>query len=137
MSAANSISPLHRRALSPRLLGVLFVGAGVGHFIRPAPYVGIVPPWIPAPGLVVALSGVAELLGGLGVLWKPTRRAASIGLILLLIAVFPANIQMLLNGIHDHRSTWYLAALWLRLPLQPLMIWWAWTVRRSDEAYSC
>ena len=82
------------------------------------------PDWIPAHALMVAISGVAEIIGGVGVLFVRTRRAAGIGLILLLFAVFPANIQMLLNGIHDAKPWWYLAALWIRLPLQPLMVWW-------------
>ena len=111
---------------SLRLLAGLFVLAGIAHFIRPAAYIGIMPAWIPAHAAMVAISGVAEIIGGLGVLAPTTRRAAGIGLILLLIAVFPANIQMLLNGTHDAKPAWYLAALWLRLPLQPLMVWWIW-----------
>ena len=109
---------------SQLVLSAFFVVAGIAHFIRPQPYIGIMPDWIPAHALMVALSGVAEIAGGLGVLSARTRRAAGIGLIVLLIAIFPANIQMLLNGMHDARPDWYMAALWLRLPLQPLMVWW-------------
>ena len=103
---------------------MFFIGAGIAHFVRPDPYIGIVPDFVPAHALMVAISGVAEIAGGVGVLFARTRRAAGIGLILLLVAVFPANIQMLLNGIHDAKPWWYLAALWIRLPLQPLMAWW-------------
>lgn len=108
------------------LLAAFFVVAGIAHFVRPQPYIGIMPSWVPDHPLMVALSGVAEIAGGVGVLFRRTRRAAGIGLILLLIAVFPANVQMLLNGIHDAKPAWYLAGLWLRLPLQPLMVWWVW-----------
>ncbi len=106
------------------LLATFFIVAGIAHFVRPGPYIGIMPDWVPAHALMVALSGAAEIAGGLGVLFTGTRRVAGIGLILLLIAVFPANIQMLLNGTHDAKPWWYMAALWLRLPLQPLMIRW-------------
>ena len=105
-------------------LAILFIGAGIAHFVRPQPYIGIMPDWIPAHALMVALSGVGEIAGGVGILVRRSRRAAGIGLIVLLVAVFPANIQMLINGIHDARPWWYQAALWLRLPLQPLLVWW-------------
>ena len=121
---AIDFTAMHPLTRSQLLLGLLFVFAGIAHFLRPDPYIGIMPPWIPAPALMVALSGVAEILGGLGVLWPRTRRIAGIWLILLLIAVFPANIQMLINGIHDAKPWWYQMGLWLRLPLQPLMVWW-------------
>jgi len=93
------------------------------------------PAWVPAHAFMVAISGVAEILGGLGVLVPRTRRAAGIGLILLLIAVFPANIQMLLNGIHDAKPMWYQAVLWIRLPLQPLMVWWILKATASSVRY--
>lgn len=118
-----SAPPLTRSQL---LLAAFFAVAGIAHFVRPGPYIGIMPRWVPAPALMVALSGVAEIAGGLGVLSQRTRRTAGIGLIALLIAVFPANVQMLLNGIHDARPWWYQMALWIRLPLQPLMVWWIW-----------
>ncbi len=117
---------------STQLLGGFFLLAGIAHFLRPAAYAGIVPPQLPDPRLLVIVSGLAEIAGGLGVWWPATRRAAGVGLIVLLIAVFPANITMLLQGIAAHRPTWWLALLCLRLPLQPLMIWWVWraAVRR-------
>ena len=109
-------------------LGGFFVLAGVMHFVRPVPYVGIVPPWLPSAAPLVAVSGVAEIMGGAGVLVPATRRAAGVGLILLLVAVFPANIYMLTLAIAEARPDWWQALLWLRLPFQPLMIWWVWRV---------
>lgn len=119
--------------LSTRILGGFFVLAGIAHFLRPTAYAGIVPPQLPDPRLLVVISGLAEIAGGLGVWWPATRRAAGIGLIVLLIMVFPANITMLVQGIDAHRSAAWLALLWLRLPFQPLMIWWVWraAVRRD------
>ncbi|HUQ48348.1 MAG TPA: DoxX family protein [Gemmatimonadaceae bacterium] len=106
------------------LLSGLFVFTGAMHFVIPGRFVGIMPAWIPYPLELVYLSGVAEAAGGIGLLIPRLRKAAAIGLVLLLIAVFPANIQMLVNAINDHSSTGYVALLWVRLPLQPLLIVW-------------
>jgi uncharacterized membrane protein len=109
------------------LLAALFVGAGVLHFLRPETYLRIMPPALPAPGLLVLLSGIAEVAGGLGLLLPATRRWAAWGLLALLLAVFPANIYML--QIHEqlHIPAW---VAWARLPLQPLLMWWVWRVGR-------
>jgi uncharacterized membrane protein len=96
------------------------------HFAAPAPYVAIVPSWLPNAPLLVAISGICEILGGLGVLLPHTRRLAGWGLIALLIAVFPANIHMLALGYSNHATALWKTALWLRLPLQPLVVWWVW-----------
>jgi uncharacterized membrane protein len=108
------------------LLALLFGFAGLMHFVVPAPYVAIVPPWLPAPRLLVAISGVFEILGGLGILVPRTRRFAGWGLIALLVAVFPANIQMLRLAYLANATLLWKVGLWLRLPLQPLVIWWVW-----------
>ncbi len=81
------------------------------------------PPALPAPRLLVLLSGVAEVAGGLGLLWPATRRVAVWGLLGLLLAVFPANIYMLQVHEQLHLPAWALGA---RLPLQPLLMWWVW-----------
>jgi uncharacterized membrane protein len=96
------------------------------HFVAPAPYIAIVPPWLPNAPLLVVVSGVCEILGGLGVLLPQTRRLAGWGLIALLVAVFPANIHMLQLAYTNEGTTLWKAALWLRLPLQLLMLWWVW-----------
>jgi uncharacterized membrane protein len=81
---------------------------------------------------MVYISGLAEIAGGLGLLFPATRRAAGIGLIALLIAVFPANIQMLSTAVTGGAPAAYQALLFLRLPLQPLLIAWVYrsAVRR-------
>ena len=118
------------RKRSRLLLGVAFVGAGINHFVIPRVYEGIVPPSMKdcARSLVV-VSGVAEVAGGLGVLLPRTRRPAGLGLIALLAAVFPANLYMARQP-EDFRKIprW---ALYARLPLQPLMMWWAWTATKG------
>ena len=116
------------------LLAGIFVLAGVMHFIIPGSYVGIMPPWLPWHRALVYLSGVLEIAGGVGLLIPRTRRAAGMGLVLLLIAVWPANLQMLLNARAADKSPWYEAFLWLRLPLQLLLIWWVWRASRSTRS---
>jgi uncharacterized membrane protein len=112
--------------LSRVLLAVLFVAAGVAHFIRRDSFVGMVPTWLPNAALLVAVSGIAEMAGGVGLLVPAVRRAAGWGLIALLIAVFPANVHMLADARATGASTAWQTALWIRLPIQPLLIWWVW-----------
>lgn len=105
------------------------IGAGIMHFARPAFFVAIVPDYLPAPAALVAISGAFEIFGGLGLLWTPTRRWAAAGIVLLLIFVFPANLNM---ALHAERFAFPPVLLWLRLPLQPLLIFWAWFAGSFD-----
>ncbi len=108
----------------PRVvLATLMIFIGVVHFLVPAPFVGIVPAWLPAPLLLVLVSGFFEILGGAGLLVRRARRFASYGLVLLYIAVVPANINMALHPeIGLGMPAW---SLWARLPLQVVLIAWA------------
>ncbi|HEY0382738.1 MAG TPA: hypothetical protein VGC72_11100 [Candidatus Elarobacter sp.] len=103
--------------------GVLFTAAGALHFVRPAMYQQIVPPQLEHAPELVAISGLAEIAGGLGLMIPRTRRAAGIGLIALLLAVWPANIYMAVQSAHFAAvaPAW---ALWARVPLQVVLIWW-------------
>ena len=117
------------RTIARLLLAFIMVYAGVAHFRNPAPFISIVPDWLPAHAALVAISGVAEIAGGVGLLVPLVRLVAAIGLIALYIAVFPANVYMLTHHIYMagiHSDFW----LWLRLPLQVVLIGWAWWVRR-------
>jgi len=112
------------------LLGVAFVGAGVNHFLMPHAYERIVPPSMKGRAQsLVTVSGVAEVAVGLGVLLPWTRRPAGLGLIALLAAVFPANLYMARTPEHFRKIPRW--ALYGRLPLQPLMMWWAWRATKS------
>jgi uncharacterized membrane protein len=104
-------------------LAALFTAAGAVHLIRPSLYLPIMPPVLPYKAELILLSGVAEIAGGAGLLIKPVRRTAAYGLIVLLVAIFPANVQMLLNSLESEASPFVLALLLARLPLQPLLIW--------------
>jgi uncharacterized membrane protein len=111
--------------------GMLFVLAGILHFLVPAYYRAIVPPYLPAPSTLVALSGVAEVAGGVGLLVPRWRRAAGLGLVVLLLAVLPANVEMLRQGRARGISAPLEAALWLRLPFQFVLMWSAWWLSRA------
>ena len=114
-------------------LGVFFVLAGAMHFVRPRAYAKIVPPYLPAPRTLVYLSGAAEIAGGAGALSPASsasparlRRLSGWALISLLAAVFPANLHMALHPEDVPKLNIPRWALWARLPLQPLMMWWVW-----------
>lgn len=115
------------------LLGAFFVGAGANHFALPRHYRRIVPPGFGDPATVVVASGVGEIAGGVGVLVPSTRRLAGLWLIALLAAVFPANIHMAVNADEFQKLRVPRWALWLRLPLQPLMMWWTWRATQPSR----
>ena len=109
------------------MLGIMFVSAGILHFVEPEPFVRIVPSYLPEPLLLVWISGFFEIVGGIGLFISRLRVWAAYGLIALLIAVFPANINMAVNNINFNGAIPN-AALWLRLPLQLVLIacvWWS------------
>ncbi|MGH2938568.1 MAG: DoxX family protein [Solirubrobacterales bacterium] len=112
--------------LSRTALAAFFSFAGIMHFLRPRPYEAIVPPPFPKRESV-AISGVAEIVGGLAVLHPATRHGGRWGLIALLLAVFPANVWMAVSPkkipVAGKIPRW---ALWARLPLQPLAMLWVW-----------
>ncbi len=118
------------RLFSRILLGLVFVVAGALHFRAPGAYEQIMPPYLPLHRELVYLSGALEIAGGLGLFTERTRRDAGICLILLLFAVWPANVQMLLDARAAEKSLWWVALLWARLPLQLVLIAWVWRVSR-------
>ncbi|MFZ0682600.1 MAG: hypothetical protein WAM84_06960, partial [Candidatus Cybelea sp.] len=115
------------------LLGVFFIAAGANHFVHPGFYLRIVPGYLPDHALLVATSGVCEFLGGIGVLIPGTRRVAGIGLIALLIAVFPANVQMAQHP-ELYTDIGNALAFYIRLPLQLALIACVWWVARTDPS---
>ena len=113
------------RSVALVLLAFFFIAAGINHFVHPGVYVRIVPPWLPVPALLVQVSGICEVLGGIGVLVPNARRFSGVGLIALLVAVFPANVQM---AQHPELYAGIAAApvFYIRLPLQVILIAWVW-----------
>jgi uncharacterized membrane protein len=107
-------------------LGGFFLFAGLMHFVKPRPYVAIVPDALPRKREIVFASGVAEMAGGAGVLVPATRRVAGWWLIATLLAIFPANVNMAVNSERFRAVPEPL--LWVRLPVQALLIRWVWRV---------
>jgi uncharacterized membrane protein len=109
------------------------VGMGILHFVVPGPFVRMVPSALPSPLLLVQTSGFFEVAGGVGLLVPRVRRAASYGLVLLYLAVFPANVNMALHPAVTAPGipVW---SLWARLPLQAVFIAWALWVGRDRAA---
>jgi len=110
----------------------LFIASGTLHFTRPGLFRAIVPPALGHAAELVAVSGAAELAGGIGLLVPATRRAAGYGLIALLVAVWPANWYMALTA-GDYAALAPAWVLWLRVPLQLPLIWWVATCTRSGR----
>lgn len=110
------------------ILSAVFILAGLNHFRNPRMYLAIMPPYLPNHTALVAASGYAEVALGALVLVPRLRRVAGYGLIALLLAVFPANLHMALNPERFQPiPAW---ALWLRLPLQAVLIAWVrWATR--------
>ena len=123
----------HAREILKWLFGVLFMLAGANHFVHTGFYVSIMPAYLPWHSALVYLSGVFEVGLGLLLLFRRTERVAAWGIILLIIAVTPANVQM---AIHPELYPEYTpAVLWARLPLQGVLIAWAfWYTRRRRES---
>lgn len=113
------------------VLAAAMVFVGVLHFVRPEPFVAIVPRALPAPLALVLISGAAEIAGGVGLLVPRTRRAASIGLVALYLAVLPANVNMAVNDLPLDGKPMPRVALWLRLPFQLVLVGWALWVGRD------
>ncbi len=115
--------------VSRYLFGAFFIAAGANHFINPGFYVRMMPAYLPLHGALVAISGVAEIVLGAMLLVPRFQVMAAWGLIALLVAVFPANLNMALNA--DQFAAMSPLALWIRLPIQGLLIAWAyWFTRR-------
>jgi uncharacterized membrane protein len=115
------------------LLGVFMIFAGVRHFTHPDFYLQLMPPYIPAHKLMVDLSGVAEIVLGIGLL-VPVPRVSQLsawGIIALLIAIFPANIHVFLNRAEIFPDVPD-ALHFIRLPLQGIFILWAWWFTRPS-----
>ena len=115
--------PMDGRKIGRGLLSLGMVAAGILHLVKPAPFVAVVPAYLPAPAALVFVSGVAEVAGGAGLRVPRLRRAAAWGLAALFVAVFPANVDM---ALHPPKGFSPLV-LWLRLPFQlPLIAWALW-----------
>lgn len=127
------MSPLRRLSLAGLVL--LMAGSGVIHLRKPEIYTPIVPRILGHAEFFVFWSGILEIAAGLLMLVPRSRRWGAALTMAILVAVYPANIQMALDG-PQPGGGWYAGSslmLWLRLPLQPLLVWWAWTFFSRGE----
>ncbi len=120
------------KKISLIFLIVLYLIAGTNHFVHPSAYLKLIPPYLPFPKLLNLMSGFFELLFGLMLIFKPTRKPAVFGIILMLIAFVPAHIYMI------QTAPFMLGKLlvtktgaWIRLPLQAVLIAWAYWHRKD------
>lgn len=118
------------------LLAAFYLAAGVVHLVTPAPFLTIMPAWVPAPEAVVLWTGVAEILGAIGLVQPftpPLRRAAGWGLALYALCVWPANINHFIIDMARADGGLGLAYHVPRMFAQPVIIWLAWWVSRDSK----
>lgn len=113
------------------LLAIAMVVIGALHFTDPEPFVKIVPDYLPYPLKLVYLSGFFEVLAGVGLLIPQVSRAAAWILVVLYIAVFPANIYQAINNIAVPGLPHDPPLIWLRFAFQALLVAWAWLFTRE------
>ena len=115
-------------ALGASLFALFMVAAGMAHFVNPAFYLRIMPPWLPWHEELVWLSGVCEVVAGVLVAMPRTRRVGGLFAVAVLLGVFPANVWMAVDtSLWPEVPTW---TRWARLPLQAPLIYWAWRISR-------
>lgn len=125
-------SPLKRAALAFTFLW--FLVGGIGHFVMPAFFVAICPPWVPEPMQIVYLSGLVEIALALLLIPARTRRFAGHALLALILAVTPVHIWMLM--VPERFPQFPVALLWLRLLIQVAFfanVWWSTRPERHPD----
>ncbi|MBI2424043.1 MAG: DoxX family protein [Candidatus Hydrogenedentes bacterium] len=106
------------------LMAIMYVALGINHFRNPDFYLNIMPLYIPNPLFWVQFTGVTEILGGAGLLIPATRRLAAWGIVLMLVGFFLVHVDMIIHA-EDRFANIPYALLWVRIPLQFLLIVWA------------
>jgi uncharacterized membrane protein len=113
------------------IMSLLYISAGITHFLKPEFYLDIMPPYLPWHLKLVYFSGLCEILFGIMLIPAYTRRIAAWLIIALLIAVFPANIQMTNNYMNEHNPDLWISII--RLPVQIFLVWWAWIYTKTGK----
>ncbi|WP_199532371.1 DoxX family protein [Neopusillimonas maritima] len=120
------VDHLRQRHTSMRIaLAIAMIFFGIDHLITPERYLPMIESWLPFPNSVIAITGICEIGGGLGLLTQRFRRLAGLMLAIYFVAVFPANVHNAIYGLQVQglpTSEWY---YWARLCFQPLAVWWA------------
>lgn len=120
---------------SVRLIAALiFLAAGIGHFLARDTLARFIPPYLPAAGALVLISGAFEIAGGIGLLVDRFRRWAAWGLSAMLVSFLPANLFMALNPADAGLPEVPEAIFWLRIAVLPLMVWCLFWCTRGNPA---
>ncbi|MFD0751141.1 DoxX family protein [Mucilaginibacter calamicampi] len=122
------------KKISLILLIIGYIAAGINHFRVPEFYIAIIPHYIPYPQFMNAAAGIFEILFGLGLAFKITRKLAAWGIVLMLLAFLPVHITMITDApFKVGNTTVTLLLAWLRLALQPVLIAWAWWHTKDNK----
>ena len=113
------------RRIARGLLSAAYLAAGVAHLTAPGGFIAITPAWVPAPATVIAMTGACEIAGAIGLLTRQFRWWAGVMLALYAVCVFPANVHQALADVPVGGVHWPLLYHVIRLPLQPVIVWWA------------
>ena len=105
-------------------MSLFYIAAGINHFVNPSFYEMIMPPYLPYHLTLIYISGVCEIIFGILLISVSTRKTAAWLIIILLIAIFPANIQMAVDYKTNNNPDLWIAIV--RLPVQFILVWWAW-----------
>lgn len=118
-------------------MAYFYTAAGINHFVSPDFYLPLIPPFFSQPELINHLSGMAEILLGLGILYFPTRKRAALGVILLLVAFIPSHVYFLQIGSCVEEGLCVPEWIgWLRLiAIHPLLMYWAFWISRNPRIY--
>jgi uncharacterized membrane protein len=113
------------------LLGIFMLVAGANHFVMPAFYLPLIPPYMPFPHVVNALSGALELLIGVGFLWPAYRSMAGFGMLVLMVGFIPAHVHFIVIGscIADGLCVPAWVGWFRLLIIHPILMglgWWVW-----------
>lgn len=119
------------------VMGTLYVLAGINHFYNPSFYFLVMPNWLPAHLTLIYISGVAEILLGVGLWFKQTRRISAWLIVAMLIVFIPLHVDMIIHPktmpeVPTDKLAMVNAVLWLRVALQFLFIYWAWVYTKKD-----
>lgn len=112
---------------------VLFIFTGISHFALADGMVQMLPEWVLGRYPIIYISGIVEIILGLGFLWPSVRRISGLLTLVFLIAVLPSNVYAALNFVDFSGNINGPGYLFFRIPLQLFLLWWVWfmAVRRS------
>ena len=119
-------------------MSYFYLAAGVNHFIAPDFYLPLIPPFFSQPELINTLAGIAEILLGLGILYFPTRKRASLGVVILLVAFIPSHVYFIQIGscVEGGLCVPELVG-WLRLLIiHPVLIFWSIWIWKNPRIYA-